>query len=186
MYWCSRHLKNTAILLGGMLLANGLSSCRPEIKDNAVDLKYFDIKGFFTADTAKLNKLNKPIYKTVTHNGISESKNISITDWGQELNSFIISDINKPAWKNSYSITANDDFLIYKANDPTLKTREIMVKMDKKKVKWILIFNNTKNILYQNIEKLTYYPDSLYLIEKSQRVKVIGTNLYKIKGVIAQ
>ena len=185
MYWCSRYLKNTAVLLGGMMLANSLSSCRPEIK-NSADLKYFDLKGFFTTDTARLNKLNKPIYKTVTHNGVSESKNIRIADWGQELNLFIMSDINKPAWRNSYSIAADDDFLIYKAKDPELKTREIMVKMDKKKVKWILIFNNTQNSLYQNIEKLTYYPDSLYLIEKVQRVKVIGTNIYKIKGVIAQ
>lgn len=163
-----------------------LPACKPDVRETGAALKYFDIRGFFAKDTALLKRLNKPVFKTVSHNGASESKTVHIADWGQELNFFMASDINKPAWKNSYSVIDNDNFLIYKALDPELQMREMVVKKDKGKIKWILIFNHTKNILYQTSEKLSYYPDSLYLIEKSQHVKLMGTNFYKIEGVIGK
>jgi hypothetical protein len=160
------------------------AACKPDIKANGVGLTYFDLKGFFTKDTLYLNHLNKPVVKTVSHNGATESKKVKVTDWGRELGLFIDADINKPAWKNSYNVTANDTFLIYRAKYPELKMREMLIKKDKDKVKWILIFNLTKNILYTSSEKLTYYPDSLYLIEKSQHVKLMGNNNYRIQGTI--
>jgi len=47
-----------------------------------------------------------------------------------------------------------------------------------------LIFNRTKNILYQTTEKLSYFPDSLYLIEKDQKVRLMAKNKYKVQGLI--
>ncbi|MDB5007254.1 MAG: hypothetical protein JWP45_1647 [Mucilaginibacter sp.] len=178
MYWCKLKLL-MAIALIGSILFSGMA-CRPDIKQ----IKYFDIKRYFNGDISRLKKLNKSVFKTVTINGVTESKKIKIDNWEQELNLFTGSDINSPAWKNSYTITDNDEFLIYKAKDPGLKMREMIIRRDKEQVKWILIFNSTKNMLYQTTEKLSYFPDSLYLIEKTQRVRLIGTNTYKIQGVI--
>ena len=182
MYWCRLKSFTNFALIGSIMLT-GLA-CKPDIKETGAALKYFDIKGYFTADTARLNKLNKNVLKTATNNGVTESKRVKIDNWGRELDLFIGSDINKPAWKDSYTIIANNNFLLYKAKDPDLKMREMLIKKDKQQVKWILIYNRTKNILYQTTEKLSYFPDSLYLIEKVQRVRLIGTNSYKIQGVI--
>lgn len=159
-------------------------SCRPDIKGNGNTSKYFDIKGYFTADTARLNKLNKIVTKTVTHNGVTETKKVKIANWGQELDMFIGADINRPAWKNSYTIFNGDNVLLYKAKDEDLRVREIMIKLDGQKVKWMLIFTRTQNILYKTTERLSYFPDSLYLIQKDQHVKLMGNNHYVIKGVI--
>ncbi len=183
MYWCKLRTLASATILGGMLLS---TACRPDIKETGAALKYFDLKGFFIADTARLNKINKPVFKTVMHNGVSQSKNVNITNWGQELDLFISSDINKPAWNDSYTATTDGNFLIYRSKDPDLKTREILVKRDGQKVEYMVIYNHEKNILYQTTEKLTYFPDSLYQIEKKQSVRLLGTNKYLIKGVIGR
>ncbi len=183
MYWYKKQ-SHMNILVISLVAASYFTACKPDIKETGGALRYFDIKGFYTIDTAVLRKLNKPVFKTVTHNGVSESKTVPIDNWGQELNFFISSDINKPAWKDSYDITANGEFLIYRAKYPELKMREMIISKNKQKVNWILIFNNSKNILYSTSEKLSYFPDSLYLIEKVQRVRMIGTNYYKVKGII--
>jgi hypothetical protein len=121
--------------------------------------------------------------KTVTHNGVTESKKVKIDNWMRELSLFSESDINKPAWRDSYKIQQTDHTLIYMATDTTLKTREIIInKKQDGQVQYIAIYNYTKNLLYDTREKLTYMPDSIYKIEKTQHVKLLGTNKYVIVG----
>jgi hypothetical protein len=158
-----------------------MQSCK-QGAENRHSLQFFDLKGYFKADSIRLTKLNPLIIKTVAHNTTTETKKIHIPNWGTELSMFTESDINKPAWKASYSVQSSDGFLIYKARDPSLKTRDIIIKREGGKVKWILIFNHTKNLLYETVEKLSYFPDSLYLINKIQRVRLLGTDTYNIKG----
>lgn len=184
MYWCKLKSIHLAALLCSTMLLSGLQSCRPDNTQSNGSLKYFDVAGYFKADTARLRTLNPKVDKTVTHNGVIENKTVHIPNWGQELNLFIQSDINRPAWKNSYNILNTDSLVIYRAKTPDLRTTEIMIRKDKDKVKWIVIFNHTKNLLYETNEKLSYFPDSVYQIEKSQRVKLMGKNLYRIKGFL--
>lgn len=183
MYWCKLKLKHIIALLGGIMLLSGLQACRPDNVQSGAAPKYFDLAGYFKADTARLKKLNPQVNKTVTHNGVTENKTVQIGNWGQELNLFIQSDINRPAWKNSYTTTTFGDLVIYKAKDPELRTSKVIINRDKGKIKWILIFNHTKNLLYETSEKLSYFPDSAYQIDKSQHVKLMGQNLYHIKGL---
>lgn len=184
MYWYKSKL--FVIATCGLSLISGLQSCKPDIKESNANMKYFDIKGFFRSDSARLTKLNKPIFKSVKHNGVVESKKVTIKNWGTELSLFSESDINKPAWRNSYRITTDSNIIIYQALVPGLKTREILIKKTGGKVKYIMIINSTKNILYSTLEKLSYFPDSLYLIQKSQTVRVLGKNNYDIAGYFNQ
>ncbi len=182
MCWFKAKYIIAAVLINGMALMICLPGCKTGAKEKAPPLKYFDLKGYFEKDSSHLTRQNKLVFKSVTHNGVTQSKNVHIANWGIELSLFKASDINKPAWKDSYTVTSNDDSVVYKANEPDLKTRKMLIKMEKQKVKSIIIFNSAKNILYQTTEKLSYFPDSLYLIEKYQRVKLMGTNNYKIEG----
>ncbi len=159
-------------------------ACKPDIKQSGTALKYFNITGFFKQDTAKLNHLHLTILKSVTHNNNTETRVVTIKDWGRELDFFINSDINKPAWRDSYTIAGDSGLLVYRAKEPDLKMRQMVIKKSNGKIKWILVFNRITNKLYKSYEKLTYYPDSLYLIEKMQKVRFLGTNNYKIEGII--
>jgi hypothetical protein len=161
-------------------------ACKPDIKETGATLKYFDIKCYFTGDTARLNHQKNPVLKTITYNGQTEQKTVHINNWGLELDSFIGSDINRPAWKNSYDIFVDSSLLVYKAKYPELKMRRMVIKKENGKVKWILIFNKTKNIIYQTTQKLSYFPDSLYIIDQYQKVRLMKANHYKIQGVIKQ
>jgi hypothetical protein len=181
MYWCRSNI--SFIFSGGIMLAMCLLGCKPGIKEKP---KYFDISDYFKKDSIRLTKENKTVFKTVSHNGVSESKKVHIANWGLEFSLFKAADINKPAWKDSYTVIDEDGTLIYRAKYPELKVREMLIKKEKGKVKWILIYNKTKTMIYQSTEKLSYYPDSLYLIEKDQRVRLMGNNHYSIQGVIGK
>jgi hypothetical protein len=185
MYWYKKLPGNTFIA-GTIAVIFCVSGCKPDIKETGAAPKYFDLKGFFTADAARLNKLNKPVVKTVIHNGVTQNKKVRIGDWERELDLFIGSDINRPAWKDSYTVTVSGDITIYRAKDPKLKMRQMDIKWDKDKVRWFLIFNRIKNLLYETTEKLTYFPDSLYSIEKYQHVKLMGNNTYTVQGLISK
>jgi len=182
MYWYKKTIYRAAIT-GCIALIMLLQACKPDIKETGSAVKYFDLKGYFYADSARLTRLNKPVFKTVIHNGVAESKKVHIANWGNEFSLFIGSDINKPAWKDSYWVQQTGNMLIYKAKYPELQTTRIIINKADNKVKWILIFNHTKNILYETKEKLSYFPDSMYRIEKLQHVRLMGSNRYDVKGL---
>lgn len=181
MYWY-KTLKQYISFTGLSLLLCCGYACKPEIKETGAELKYFDIKEYFKTQADKLQAQNPLVNKSVKHNGTTESKRLSIGNWERELSSFTESDINKPAWKSSYSIDSSANTVTYKAKLPELKTREVVISKKDGKVAGIVIVNDTKNLLYNTSERLSYYPDSCYIINKTQTVKVIGANSYEIKG----
>jgi hypothetical protein len=183
MYWYKIKSCKLITCLGGTLLMFFSIGCKPDVSENGSVQKYFDIKGYFDSEAVRLTKQNKPVLKTVTKDKSTETKNIIIKDWADELDLFRSADINKPAWKDSYSADTSGGLMVYKAKDPNLKVWEIIVNKQGAKVKWILIFNRTINKLYRTREKLSYFPDSLYLIQKTQVVKVLGKSNYAVKGI---
>ena len=182
MYWCSSKKLLTGIACGLYVILI-LPACKPAVKQKTT---HFDVKGFFGRESVRLAKLNKPVFKTVYHNGLTESKKIHIDNWDTEFSLFSGSDINRPAWRDSYYVTAEGNITIYKAKDPELVTQEILIKQVDGKVEYMLIYNHTKNLLYTNDEELSYFPDSLYQINKTQSVRLLGTNKYQIKGFFNQ
>jgi hypothetical protein len=189
MYWYKSTLFLTAAAV--LFLTSGLQSCKPDIKETGANMKYFDIQGFFKAESARLAKSNKPILKTIKHNGVTESKKVLIINWDTELSLFSESDINKPAWKNSYSVQADSNIIIYMAKEPELITREVLIKLVAGKVKYMMIINandakkhSINNLFYKYNEKLSYFPDSLYLIQRAQTIRLLGTNKYDISGFL--
>jgi len=177
-------------LLFALFFISLLPSCQPDTTQTGTALKYFDIQGYFKAEAARLRKLNRLTMKTVTYNGITETKKVHINNWEAELSLFIGSDINKPAWKDSYTIQSSGDITIYRAKTFEVKTQVVIINKKDNKVKSVLIYNSTpKNILFgidvninRTKEKLTYFPDSIYIIQKFQKVRLLDANRYTIKG----
>lgn len=159
----------------------GLISCSKPVK-KTTDLKFVDIKGYFQKEAIRLTQRNKTIYKTVISSNGTESKKVSNINWSNELNLFIESDLNKPAWKDSYKIIRKQDQVTYKALDSNLTVRQIVIKELKGNKKRFDIFKKDKNILYQALDHLIYIPDSIYQIDKSQNILLIGKNRYVITG----
>ncbi|WDF56856.1 hypothetical protein [Mucilaginibacter sp. KACC 22063] len=161
-----------------------MAACRPDIKETKKEYKFFDLRGYMKADSTRLKKLNPLVHKTVSHNGDSQTQDTKIGNWGHELSLFTSSDINKPSWRESYKTENTDSSTIYNAITPSLKTQQLEIIKSGDQVKAIHIVNHTKNLLYETTEKLSYLPDSLYTIDKTQHVLFLGTNHYVIKGVL--
>ncbi|WP_345947828.1 hypothetical protein ABDD95_13325 [Mucilaginibacter sp. PAMB04274] len=173
------------LLYSTLLCISGLAACRPDIHVSAGQKRYFDLAKFIHTDSARLSKAQTAVLKTVVQNNSApQTKRIKITNWGQELNLFAASDINKPAWRDSYKIVKGGDSVVYTALQQDLTTRRMVVYGTPGKVKKISVDNFTKNMLYQTTEHLVYYPDSLYEIDKLQKVRFIGSNRYLIIGKI--
>ena len=161
-----------------------LSACKPDNVKEGTTNQYFDIKGYFANSVKQLaQRPDKIISKTVTHNGTSESRQVEIKNWATELSLFTESDINKPAWRESYSIIVKPNELIYTAKYPELKTRRVVInKAAPEEILSIRIENQVNNALYKTSEELVYFPDSAYSIEKHQKILLLGANNYKITG----
>ncbi|MBE9584410.1 hypothetical protein IM792_08120 [Mucilaginibacter sp. JRF] len=177
MYWY-KHFR-TFIL--SIAITSGFSECKPDVAVNGE--QYFDVKGYFGNEVDRLTQKHPHVKKTVKHNLESESHDLGISSWKDELGLFTGSDINKPAWRSSYSVTKRGNTTIYKAKLPELKTQSITVTNNGDKVSSILIVNHTSNLLYTSTEKLNYYPDSAYHISKVQHVRLLGENSYDIDSI---
>jgi hypothetical protein len=67
---------------------------------------YFDVAGFVQEQAVWLEKEKPVVTKTVTENGANaETKKIANLNWEKELETFRELDINKPAFRNSYTST---------------------------------------------------------------------------------
>jgi hypothetical protein len=159
-----------------------LSACSAP-PEKAADT-YEDIRGFFEAEAIRLSKADPTVKKTVARNDATETRSVSNIDWKTELSLFAESDINKPAWQDSYKVTVSDTSITYVATDTTLKTREIQIsKGPDGNIRRVSIQNNTHNMLYASVEYLVYIPDSLYQIRKEQTVVLVGSNTYLVKAI---
>ncbi len=156
-------------------------SCTQEKPDK--QHTYFDIEGYFKKEAERLQKKNPTVEKKISKNKDTEQKTLRIENWNNELELFSSSDINKPAWKNSYSLQQNKQIITYTANSPELRTQKISIqKNTNNAIKRISILNQVKNSLYNSVEELNYYPDSLYQIKKQQKVQLLGANNYTVTG----
>lgn len=142
---------------------------------------YFSLESYFSGEIDRLTSLDNPVKKTVSINGETESQTLRISNWRHELDPFLGADINKAAWKTSYSIDSIENVLVYRALEPDLKTRKITIEKDSGgQVRRIEMENELVNWIYQSKEQLKYVPDSLYEIKKQQTIRIVGTNEYHI------
>lgn len=145
--------------------------------------RYFSLSEYFNEQIDRLQTDSTEVFKTVEVNGKTESKRMRIANWNNEFAPFIDADINKSAWVNSYAIDSTATSLTYTSKEPDLKTRLIQLQFaENGHITSIIIENQVENWIYSARERLSYYPDSVYSIEKEQDIRIVGENRYKVRG----
>lgn len=175
-------LWNTSLLL----LLTSVAACDSVSESTPTNekLRYFSLDEYFSDEITRLKKEQPDIQKTVNINGNSESKLTNTINWEHELELFAAADINKAAWTNSYTVDSTDRKVIYSSKEQELKTKHIIIQHQKNgEILSIEIHNEEYNWIYRSMETLTYYPDSLYSIEKTQEVRIVGSNHYQVQGL---
>lgn len=159
------------------------SCSTPPPTGGAAKEKQFDIPNFFKQEIARLEKTNPLVKKTVTKDSLSETKDLKISNWSNELASFATVDLNKPVYAGLLQKDSVNGKLTFTADDPKvdLSSVEISFAPDKSP-KGFVIRRTIKNSLYQTAETLEYQRDSIYSLQKDQSVLLLGDKHYNISA----
>lgn len=157
-------------------------SCNVKDEKTIESKLYFDIEGYFNKEATRLNKKHVAVEKMVSVNGKSEEKKVKIHNWKKEFNSFISADINKASWRGSFKSQEHQDLRIYTSNNEKIPVKKLEIAFKRDQVLSIKIFLETKNSLYVSRDSLTYIPDSIYIIKKTQNIKLMDPKNYRIVG----
>jgi hypothetical protein len=170
-----------------MLVAISCTSCEQE--NEVKTIKYFDIKALFTHQIEKMAK-QKPVFKKeIEINSEKETKEISTIDWTKELNPFMQSDINKPAFLGTYDVIETDSAIEYrlKADEKKpISLIKIVKKLQNQQVVSIDISSSDENLLYRWEKHITanFEEGNLkkYTIKGKQKILIFDEENYKIVG----
>lgn len=172
------------VLVSSSCTTNNINGEQDQEASVTYTLAYFDLEKFFREEISKLKSARTPVQKTVISGDAPEEKRVEIKDWDRELALFVQSDINKSAWTGSYLVDSSENEILYTSQDPSLRTKQIRIeKAASGSIVSISVENGQSNMLYQTTEKLYYYPDSMYHIERIQKIRIVGENHYKITGI---
>jgi hypothetical protein len=158
------------------------SACTLKEQDKIAVKTYFDMESYFKQEAARLTKANQAIDKTVLVNGKTEEKKLLIKNWEKEFSSFIDADINKASWRGSFKLTKTDSLTTYTSNSEKIPVKKLEITYKDNKVMAIKVFVTNTNDLYTSQDSLSYYPDSLYQIKKTQHIKLMDEKKYQITG----
>lgn len=158
------------------------ASCNLKSNEKQNTQAYFSISDYFKNEVARLSKNNPSILKTVVVNGKAEQKTLQVTNWQQELSSFIEADINKASWKGSFQLVKTDTSEVYRSQSDKIPVKKLIVVKENDKVKSVKIFLANENNLYTSNDSLVYNTQDFYEIKKTQKIKLMDSKKYVIHG----
>lgn len=165
-------------------------SCENNKPDKSIESPYFDLKLYFEKQASELSKNNFRLKKFVLIDNATEEKVVDHPGWKEELKPFSECDINRPSWKNSYSIDSSGDAetlcVKYEAKDSTLKIRSINFCFEHDSVTFIRIEKRTDNMYYDHITTLNYFPMKAYSIQNSQKITFTKGTMVEVKALFLQ
>ena len=185
-------LLNTAFANCHLLLVVGVvfvflfnSSCRNPETINSTQ-NYFSLHDFFKEEELRLASA-KVILKKVNQLQLTkDSTLVQNPDWQKELALFVDADMNKPAWKNSFTIDSikNDSSLIltYTAIEKKITIRRVVISFVNQKVKTIQIKKANANFVYTSNQNLWYTPKSGFKLEGHQKIVWFFETSYAVEA----
>jgi len=141
------------ILITAALLA-ALCACQPDSEANQAKT-YYDLKGFLEQQIQQLNAQKPQVLKETAVGNAHDRQTTSTIDWAKELELFLQADLNKSAFKLSYTTTRPDSNTYEYRLKPTEK---LLVKYLKIKV------NNSRKVAF--MEATVKQQNKLYDSEK--------------------
>ncbi|MBK6947271.1 MAG: hypothetical protein IPH16_03610 [Haliscomenobacter sp.] len=183
------------LMIGLVLLSTG---CHKEDRDARVPVKgsmasFYDLKGFFSKEIKRLDRLQPEGTKTVRFDGASETIDMKgkPADYSKELASFVSSDINKLSWREKYridtvSIANGMREIRYTALDEHLKTREIRLLFKENSLKEVRIKNRLKSIIAESTQELSYITGSGYAIEGVQGSRIGRSRAFSVSVALKE
>lgn len=159
-----------------------LFSCVKREQKSTGALLYFDLRNYFEKEANRLQKKAPLINKQVFSKGEAEQKFVKITNWKNELAMFEAADINKASWRGEFAINQINNGVSYTTENEKIPVKKLEVFKAGNQITSIKIYKSSANRLYSAIDTLLYYPDSLYMIQSAQKIKLLAPKAYRVIG----
>ena len=153
-----RNFPSITVLIAFYILV--FSSCDEKKNEETQPKAFFDLKGFIEGQVTMLNQSRPVVSKTMKMGDDSSHISSGDIDWKKELELFVQADINKPAYRLSYTSQITDSTLLIYTLKPEqdLPVRLLKIRLDKPDGKPVLI------------EALLKSENKLYMSEKNIRM----------------
>lgn len=142
---------------------------------NGDDGEFYDVKGFFEGEAQRLAKAGE-MSKRVVLNRVAETKQVSPADFHSELAEFIATDINRPSWRDKYTVSMGKEgnLVTYTALDESLEIRELALELtDSGELTHFKALKENRSALNHSQKELVYDINKGYGI-KSIRDPLVG------------
>ncbi len=175
-----------------LLLSLFAFSCDNSAPQTAAKPVYFDVAGYVKSQIETLSARKPVVAKDARIGGQTNKQATPNIDWAKELELFIQADINKPAFRNSYTI-ARPDSLTYqytlKPTEEQLTVRALTVKLDPKtrQPAQITALLKSENRLYESERRLLLESGvdgriQHYRVEGFQQLAYFDRNEFRVEG----
>jgi len=165
-------------LLTTFLIAVLLGSCSKDPTEVYFEDQrfYYDLPKCMNQQVNALNEMGKVVRKKLTKDGQTQIIERNSVNWSEELELFIESDINRPAWRGAF--IADTVYLermmviTYQTERKEIPVRNVVVTLDRasKQCLRLTIDRKTENFLYSSNQKLFFNPGEGYTIKGHLKV----------------
>ncbi len=175
-----RHLMH-GFCLSTILIA--LLACTPEDTKKGERLSFFDLEGYMRQQAQQLQDEQPKAVKSVSLDARVEEKVLSTLDYNKELELFSQADINRPAWRDKYTIDSVFnragmlEALTYEATDAKIPTRRLRIDFDRGEVSRVLVEEFFSSAIADTRRELTFMPGLGYQITSVQTGKAGNKNV---------
>lgn len=154
-------------------------------------MPYFDLKGFVKLEAEKLEGAKVILISRVQGKENRVEKNLSKSEWLEEFDTFIQSDINKASLYLSYDTKVKNNVLIHSLfEDSNEKVKEIKITYIDDKVISATLKSSEENLFYSTTTFAELYMNNAtqkvdhYSIETTQKIWFLKPSNIKIMGAI--
>ena len=163
-------------LLLASLLVPFLCTCgrAPETSDAVTSPAFFDLATYMDTEIARLTDGKITGDKSITLNGVTESKEDVAINYKTDLLLFRAADINKPAWRDKYETeetagSGSHKTTVYTTLDSSLVVQRLLVEEDQGVPVRIEIDRKTGTVLSDGKHQLVYRPGRGYSVTTRQQ-----------------
>ncbi len=171
-----------------------LVGCNSESNNDAAhnEKYYYDLSGLLNKEIVYLSVAKPTITKLTGLNGEKETIKTAQVDWNKELELFNKLDINKPAYKNSYTTQRVDSLTTAYALIPSekLTVRNLIIQLDSNLVTPSHIYGDvvSENKLYESTRKFSLHFSNghlaSYTVEGYQKLMFMDKRPFQVSVTV--
>lgn len=149
---------------------------------------YYDLPTFINKQIGNLQKKGQWVRKHVSKDGHEHIIERGDIDWKEELDLFLESDINRPAWRGEFRVDTIDlerEYVItYKTENKQIPVQNVVITIDKdtRQCLKVTVDRRSKNFLYQSDQSLYYTTGEGYMMKGKLSVSYLFDSEYSIES----